>query len=75
MSPICRVALALARLVADRGALDGDPFADQSGEVGQRAAELALERVADGLELLVVGALVDEQHDCARSPGAARCRG
>ena len=50
-------------LVGDRCSLDRYDLADQPGEVGERSAEATAERVADRLELLVRGPLVDERDD------------
>jgi hypothetical protein len=47
--------------VLDRRALHADALADEVREVGQRAPELAGERVDHGLGLLIRRAVVDEQ--------------
>src|SRR3954468_10757564 len=52
---------------ATRGPPPAPPSAPQSGEVAGRSAEAPAEGVADGLELLVRGSLVDERDD---APGS-----
>src|SRR5918996_5961308 len=53
---------ALGDLVRDRCAHHVDDLADELRQIGERAAELAGERVEDGLHLLVRRPVVDEQH-------------